>query len=121
MEKITEKEKTKKLFEQIASEEKWKENSLNKILRNFKRSDGQLYKNDQLVEMFEVVKKDFSNKDVSLIEKKIRLKPTRTNSGVSVVTVMMMPYYCPGNCIFVLMKRICQRATLLQNREHKEH
>ena len=100
MEKITEKEKTKKLFEQIASEEKWKENSLNKILRNFKRSDGQLYKNDQLVEMFEVVKKDFSNKDVSLIEKKIRLKPTRTNSGVSVVTVMMMPYYCPGNCIF---------------------
>ena len=91
MEKITEKEKTKKLFEQIASEEKWKENSLNKILRNFKRSDGQLYKNDQLVEMFEVVKKDFSNKDVSLIEKKIRLKPTRTNSGVSVVTVMMMP------------------------------
>ena len=100
MEEITEKEKFKELFENIASEEKWNQNSLNKILRKFKKNDGQLYRNDELVKMFENVKKDFSKKNISLIEKRIRLKPTRTNSGVSVVTVMMMPYYCPGNCIF---------------------
>jgi len=100
MKEITEKEKFKELFENIASEEKWNQNSLNKILRKFKKNDGQLYRNDELVKMFENVKKDFSKKNISLIEKRIRLKPTRTNSGVSVVTVMMMPYYCPGNCIF---------------------
>ncbi|HPR92406.1 MAG TPA: hypothetical protein PLR64_04120, partial [Candidatus Dojkabacteria bacterium] len=100
MKEITEKEKIKELFENIASEEKWNQNSLNKILRKFKKNDGQLYRNDELVKMFVIVKKDFSKKNISLIEKRIRLKPTRTNSGVSVVTVMMMPYYCPGNCIF---------------------
>lgn len=100
MEEITDKQKIKELFENIASEEKWGQHSLNKILRKFKKSDAQLYRNDELVKMFDDVKKDFSKKNISLIEKRIRLKPTRTNSGVSVVTVMMMPYYCPGNCIF---------------------
>jgi len=31
---------------------------------------------------------------------KIRLKPTRTLSGVTVVTVLTKPYPCPGECIF---------------------
>lgn len=32
--------------------------------------------------------------------KKIRLKPTRTLSGVTTVTVLTKPYPCPGECIF---------------------
>ena len=63
MKEITEKEKFKELFENIASEEKWNQNSLNKILRRFKKNDGQLYRNDELVKMFENVKKDFSKKE----------------------------------------------------------
>lgn len=98
--KITEKTKLKNLFENIALEKKWDENSLNKILRQYKKENGNLYKNDELVQLFEIAKKDIKKKDISLIEKRIRLKPTRTNSGVAVVTVMTMPYYCPGNCIF---------------------
>jgi elongator complex protein 3 len=31
---------------------------------------------------------------------KIRLKPMRTLSGVTTVTVLTKPYPCPGNCIF---------------------
>jgi len=31
---------------------------------------------------------------------KIRLKPTRTLSGVTTVTVLTKPYPCPGKCIF---------------------
>lgn len=31
---------------------------------------------------------------------KIRLKPTRTLSGVTTVTVLTKPFPCPGNCIF---------------------
>ncbi len=32
--------------------------------------------------------------------KKIRLKPMRTMSGVTTVTVLTKPYPCPGQCIF---------------------
>lgn len=98
--KITEKTKLKNLFENIALEKKWNQNSLNKILRKYRKENGQLYKNDELVKLFEKVKEDIKKKDISIVEKRIRLKPTRTNSGVAVVTVMTMPYYCPGNCIF---------------------
>ncbi len=31
---------------------------------------------------------------------KIRMKPVRTLSGVTTVTVLTKPYHCPGNCIF---------------------
>ena len=31
---------------------------------------------------------------------KIRLKPMRTMSGVTTVTVLTKPYHCPGKCIF---------------------
>ncbi|HRY22625.1 MAG TPA: tRNA uridine(34) 5-carboxymethylaminomethyl modification radical SAM/GNAT enzyme Elp3, partial [Candidatus Dojkabacteria bacterium] len=34
------------------------------------------------------------------LEERIRMKPTRTNSGVAVVTVLTKPYPCPGNCIY---------------------
>ncbi len=94
-------DRTKEIFLDIASLKKWDENkSLNKILRNYKKDNGSICRIDELVKMFEQVKKDFSKTDISLIEKRIRLRPTRTNSGVAVVTVMTMPYYCPGNCIF---------------------
>ncbi|MCH7662916.1 MAG: hypothetical protein IH859_03490 [Chloroflexi bacterium] len=31
---------------------------------------------------------------------RIRMKPVRTQSGVSVVTVLTKPYPCPGKCVF---------------------
>ena len=35
-----------------------------------------------------------------ILFKKIRLKPMRTMSGVTTVTVLTKPFPCPGNCIF---------------------
>jgi elongator complex protein 3 len=37
--------------------------------------------------------------DASLLEK-LRMKPVRTLSGVTTVTVLTKPYPCPGKCIF---------------------
>ncbi|MCB2178724.1 tRNA uridine(34) 5-carboxymethylaminomethyl modification radical SAM/GNAT enzyme Elp3 [bacterium] len=37
--------------------------------------------------------------DPSLLAK-IRMKPSRTQSGVTVVTVLTKPYPCPGKCVF---------------------
>jgi elongator complex protein 3 len=31
---------------------------------------------------------------------RIRMKPVRTLSGVTTVTVLTMPYPCPGKCVF---------------------
>lgn len=39
------------------------------------------------------------NPDKSLLER-IRMKPVRTLSGVTTVTVLTKPYPCPGQCIF---------------------
>ena len=37
--------------------------------------------------------------DVALLDR-IRMKPMRTLSGVTTVTVLTKPYPCPGKCIF---------------------
>lgn len=39
------------------------------------------------------------SEDTHLLEQ-IRMKPVRTLSGVTTVTVLTRPYPCPGNCIF---------------------
>jgi elongator complex protein 3 len=39
------------------------------------------------------------SEDAALL-KRIRMKPMRTLSGVSVVTVLTKPYPCPGKCVF---------------------
>ena len=44
--------------------------------------------------------RDGSREDNQALLKKIRLKPMRTLSGVTTVTVLTKPYPCPGNCIF---------------------
>ncbi len=95
-------DRTKEIFLEIASQERWEENSLNKILRSYKKDEGLMYRNDVLVKLFnsKKIQDSLSNKQKDIIEKRIRLKPTRSDSGVAVITVMTMPYYCPGNCIF---------------------
>jgi len=93
-------DRVKNIFGEISSQKEWGENSLNKILRKYKKENGKIYRNDELVKEFNLAKKNYSEKEVHMIERRIRLKPTRTDSGVAVVTVMTMPYYCPGNCIF---------------------
>lgn len=47
----------------------------------------------------EMVKAGSIEPDVALLEK-IRMKPMRTLSGVTTVTVLTKPYPCPGKCIF---------------------
>lgn len=95
-------EERKNMFLEISSQKDWGENSLNKILRKYKKEDGVIYRNEELVKLLSSkgIQDSLSKKEKESIEKRIRLKPTRSDSGVAVVTVMTMPYYCPGNCIF---------------------
>ncbi len=90
----------KEIFEQIENTKTWRENSLQTILKRYPKDGKGLYRHDELVEMY---KRLVSDKDVipnKKIEERIRMKPTRTQSGVATVTVLMKPFACPGQCIF---------------------
>ena len=47
----------------------------------------------------EMVRNNEMNPDARLLES-LRMKPMRTLSGVTTVTVLTKPYPCPGKCIF---------------------
>ena len=85
----------KRISQEIKLQEIWKKDSLNKILRKYPKDDKKLFRHDELV---------YALKELGLqskkIEERIRLKPTRTNSGVATVTVLTKPFPCPGRCIF---------------------
>jgi elongator complex protein 3 len=88
------------IFEEIKRKKKWDENSLQKILRNYPKEGKGLYRHDELVSTYNDLVKKGVIEEEKVIEDRIRLKPTRTQSGVAIVTVLMKPYPCPGECIF---------------------
>ena len=70
-------------------------------LRNHPLADGSGYLNkSMLVTLYnEMVAAGEMEVDAHLLER-IRMKPMRTLSGVTTVTVLTKPYPCPGKCIF---------------------
>src|SRR5258706_7166270 len=72
-----------------------------KTLRSHPVEDGSGYLNkSMLVTIYnEMVAAGEMEADLRLLER-IRMKPMRTLSGVTTVTVLTKPYPCPGKCIF---------------------
>lgn len=71
------------------------------VYRSVAGIDGVISKNE-LLQVYEYLKKNDPEKipkDPEL-RKKIILKPMRTQSGVTPVTVLTKPFPCPGTCIF---------------------
>jgi len=102
MEFNTDKQKIIDIFNEIllVKQEEWNQDSLNKILRRYVKNNGKMYRNDELVEHYHSLLQNKKIQKNRLLEERIRLKPTRTNSGVAVVTVLTKPYPCPGRCIY---------------------
>lgn len=72
-----------------------------KTLRSHPLEDGSGYLNkSMLVSIYnEMVAAGEMEENARLLER-IRMKPMRTLSGVTTVTVLTKPYPCPGKCIF---------------------
>jgi elongator complex protein 3 len=72
-----------------------------KTLRSHPLPDGSGYLNkSMLVSIYnEMVAAGEMDSDQRLLER-LRMKPMRTLSGVTTVTVLTKPYPCPGKCIF---------------------
>ncbi|GIK30146.1 MAG: tRNA uridine(34) 5-carboxymethylaminomethyl modification radical SAM/GNAT enzyme Elp3 [Anaerolineae bacterium] len=74
---------------------------LNRLVRRYPMPDGGLYKRSDLIAAFRA----FAGQDGlppysddALL--RLQLKPVRTSSGVTPVTVLTKPFPCPGTCIF---------------------
>jgi len=71
-----------------------------KTLRSHPIRGGGYLNKSMLVSIYnEMVAAGELDEDVHLLER-IRMKPMRTLSGVTTVTVLTKPYPCPGKCIF---------------------
>lgn len=90
----------KKIFQKIEDTKVWRENSLQTILKKYPKEGKGLYRHDELVAEYTKLVEAKIISPNKIIEERIRMKPTRTQSGVATVTVLMKPFSCPGKCIF---------------------
>ena len=90
----------KEIFNKIESTKIWRVNTLQTILKKYPKEGKGLYRHDDLVKAYKELVKRKEIEGNKKIEERIRMKPTRTHSGVATVTVLMKPFGCPGMCIF---------------------
>jgi elongator complex protein 3 len=77
-----------------------KKGHLTRVLRRHPLPDGRLLSKVQLLSGYtQLCEQEGRSPDPKLV-RRLRLKPTRTISGVAPVTVLTKPFPCPGECIF---------------------
>ena len=71
-----------------------------KILSKYPKNGNGIFSHDELISFYKAQVKSGNREFNQATLDKIRMKPTRTISGVAPVTVLTKPYPCPGKCIF---------------------
>ncbi|MCB9802345.1 MAG: tRNA uridine(34) 5-carboxymethylaminomethyl modification radical SAM/GNAT enzyme Elp3 [Pseudomonadales bacterium] len=71
------------------------------LLKKFPKENGDMFAKDALVGFYRKYAGQFGLPEFSqYVVAALRMKPTRTISGVAPVTVLTKPFPCPGKCIF---------------------
>ena len=73
---------------------------LGAILRRHARAGGEVFSKNLLVRTYRHLCARGELQPDAAFLRRLRMKPTRTISGVAPVTVLTKPYPCPGKCIF---------------------
>jgi elongator complex protein 3 len=73
---------------------------LAQILRRHPLPNGNLFSKDQILKGYRLLCRQQGRRPDPSLVRRLRVKPTRTISGVAPVTVLTEPYPCPGECIF---------------------
>ena len=88
------------LIEEIQSLAPLKPEAYNKILMGYVRQGLPWFSKSQLLGAYHDLCKDgWMSFDQDIVTT-LQVKPTRSQAGVTVVTVLTKPYPCPGKCIF---------------------
>lgn len=90
----------KEIFQKIEEIKVWRENTLQTILKKYPKEGKGLFRHDELVKEYKRLVEKKEILPSKIVEERIRMKPTRTQSGVATVTLLMKPFTCPGKCIF---------------------
>ena len=74
---------------------------LERILKSYPKDGSGLFRRDELIRAYRHFTDtgELPTYDKTIVER-LRLKPVRTSSGVTPVTVLTKPFPCPGTCIF---------------------
>lgn len=75
--------------------------ALDRLARRVARQHGRLFSRDEMIRAYRTFAEAGALPpfDPAVLER-LRLKPVRTSSGVTPVTVLTKPFPCPGECIF---------------------
>lgn len=75
--------------------------ALDQLVRLHSRKAGRVFGRDELIQAYRAFSAEgvLPPVDAGVLER-LRMKPIRTSSGVTPVTVLTKPYPCPGECIF---------------------
>ncbi|MCK6577349.1 MAG: tRNA uridine(34) 5-carboxymethylaminomethyl modification radical SAM/GNAT enzyme Elp3 [Anaerolineae bacterium] len=90
------------ILRQVIADERIRGAEVNQVVRaHARRTGAKLYTRDELIRAYRQFAGNFDLPafDPGLIER-LRLKPVRTSSGVTPVTILTKPFPCPGECIF---------------------
>jgi elongator complex protein 3 len=67
------------------------------LIKKHPKEDGGFFSKTEIIEAHRQL---YPDKPYGSLVQKLRLKPTRSASGVAPVTILTKPYPCPGNCLF---------------------
>ncbi len=76
------------------------EKEIQQIFRKYPKQASGLYRKSDILEELNNNPDRFTEEQSKKIKKLMRMKETRTISGVTPVTVLTKPFPCPGKCIF---------------------
>jgi len=85
---------------EVSNAQDWGPKELSKLVNKYPSSDG-VFSKDMLIQAY---RKLAGTRGIppfqELVIQRLQMKPTRTGSGVTPVTVLTKPFPCPGKCIF---------------------
>jgi elongator complex protein 3 len=93
------------ITEDLLALEKFTLKSYEKIIRSHPKDGNKVFSKDQVIRGVDwICEEGFINELTPLLAlsltRKLTMKPTRSISGVTTVTVLTKPFACPGKCVF---------------------
>jgi elongator complex protein 3 len=89
------------LLKELESVEKLSQKQYFRLLKRFPRQDKGVFSKDQLIQAYRGLAGQYGLQPFNpKLLKLIQMKPVRTGSGVTPLTVLTKPFPCPGQCIF---------------------
>jgi elongator complex protein 3 len=88
------------ILDEVRAAPKLSQKGLARIVRRHTLPDGKVLSKSQILRGYtQLCAQEGQEPDPALV-RRLRVKPTRTISGVAPVTVLTEPFPCPGECIF---------------------